>query len=491
MPDLAELCSALGSDLRPALDTDLPDGSITAVHVSELSDPTPFLAGGELLLTTGMPWRLTGLDTTAYVSRLVRGGILGLGVGLGPVHADLPPVLRAACAEHGLALFTVPPPTPFVEISRTYWGLLARSGQEQLSAALGAHRTLVRAAAGGRPAETTAHRLAEVIEGWATVLSPTGEVRAVRPADRERSARAVAAEIDRLRMAAPHASATFPLDADDVVIYPLSSGNRLTGFIAAGCPRPMRPADRQLIVTAAALLAAQDGGEWATAARRRGVHAVLASLILSGEGDVAYRLMQEFDVTGFSDPVQVIAVHPAPSGDDLVEEGVRRFLSHPERPALTAHRGRTALLVLPGGAEPDRLARLHEWLRQDIPEVRVRASGLTTIDEVAWLQQRLCLSVAGMQPGTIFTPARSALPEGETAIDLQPLRDYQRADLVAAVAAYLRARGRWEDAARDLDVHRNTLRYRIGTASRVLAVDLDDPDVAARLWLTLREGGLA
>jgi purine catabolism regulator len=76
-------------------------------------------------------------------------------------------------------------------------------------------------------------------------------------------------------------------------------------------------------------------------------------------------------------------------------------------------------------------------------------------------------------------------------VDLGPIVGYSRADLVRSVVAYLRHRGRWEDAARDLGVHRNTLRHRIGTASRVMGADLDDPDVASRLWLALRSAGLA
>lgn len=59
------------------------------------------------------------------------------------------------------------------------------------------------------------------------------------------------------------------------------------------------------------------------------------------------------------------------------------------------------------------------------------------------------------------------------------------------VTAYLRHHGHWERAAGELGVHRNTLRHRIDTATRVLGKDLDDPDVASRLWLALRERGLA
>lgn len=55
------------------------DRPITWVHVSELDDPTPFLTGGELLLTTGIadgsgaaggPDKLS--ETDDYVRRLGR-----------------------------------------------------------------------------------------------------------------------------------------------------------------------------------------------------------------------------------------------------------------------------------------------------------------------------------------------------------------------------------------------------------------------------------
>ena len=36
------------------------DRAITWVHVSELRDPTPFLSGGELLLTTGLTFDAAG-----------------------------------------------------------------------------------------------------------------------------------------------------------------------------------------------------------------------------------------------------------------------------------------------------------------------------------------------------------------------------------------------------------------------------------------------
>src|SRR5947209_3031132 len=59
------------------------------VHISELLDPTPWLAGGELLLTTGMQ-----LDTPAqqreFMARLADHHLAGLGFGTGFKHAGVP-----------------------------------------------------------------------------------------------------------------------------------------------------------------------------------------------------------------------------------------------------------------------------------------------------------------------------------------------------------------------------------------------------------------
>src|ERR687892_2376203 len=77
------------------------------VHISELDDPTPWLSGGELLLTTGM--NLPDAATQrAFVERLVGHELAGLGLGTGFAHADVPQPLRDAAAELDFPLFEIP-----------------------------------------------------------------------------------------------------------------------------------------------------------------------------------------------------------------------------------------------------------------------------------------------------------------------------------------------------------------------------------------------
>ena len=70
---------------------DLP---IRWVHMTELLDPTPWLSGGEVLLTTGMQ-----LDTPArqreFVELLADHQLAGLGFGTGFGHEQVPePLVR-------------------------------------------------------------------------------------------------------------------------------------------------------------------------------------------------------------------------------------------------------------------------------------------------------------------------------------------------------------------------------------------------------------
>ena len=74
-----------------------PDRPVTWVHVSELDDPTPFLSGGELLLTTGLG-PATRTDAHRFVERLSAADVVGLGFGVGLSSDRVPGELVSAAA---------------------------------------------------------------------------------------------------------------------------------------------------------------------------------------------------------------------------------------------------------------------------------------------------------------------------------------------------------------------------------------------------------
>ena len=86
------------------------------VHSTELPDPTPWLKGGELLLSTGI--QLTSPKAQReLIERLVEHDIAGLGFGTGFAHKRLPAALVKAARGAEFPLFEVPYELPFIAIT--------------------------------------------------------------------------------------------------------------------------------------------------------------------------------------------------------------------------------------------------------------------------------------------------------------------------------------------------------------------------------------
>ncbi|HME03232.1 MAG TPA: PucR family transcriptional regulator ligand-binding domain-containing protein, partial [Solirubrobacteraceae bacterium] len=101
------------------------------VHSTELPDPTPWLKGGELLLTTGI--QLEGAKQQRdLIGRLVDHQIVGLGFGTGFAHKRLPPALVGAARRREFPLFEVPYELPFIAITERVFAQLLEERYEML-----------------------------------------------------------------------------------------------------------------------------------------------------------------------------------------------------------------------------------------------------------------------------------------------------------------------------------------------------------------------
>src|SRR5690349_16153153 len=145
------------------------DGSVRSVHSSELLDPTPWLSGGELVLTTGM--QLTGEAVMReYVERLAGHGLSGLGFGVGFGHAEVPAALRDAAAERGFPLFAVPYELPFIAITEKAFSRLVNEQYALLRRALAAHERLERIVLSERGLDGVASGLSTLVGGTALIF---------------------------------------------------------------------------------------------------------------------------------------------------------------------------------------------------------------------------------------------------------------------------------------------------------------------------------
>ncbi|MFI7424524.1 PucR family transcriptional regulator [Nonomuraea sp. NPDC049684] len=338
------------------------DAEVRWVAVSELEDPTPFLEGSELLLTTGI--RLEG-DFSGYVARLVDREVAGLGFGVGLSHEHVPAALVAAADEAGLPLFEVPRETPFIAIGKVVSELLAAEQYDEITRAFAAQGRLTRAALRPEGMNAVIDRVAKEIDGWAMLLDETGEVRHATPGA---DVPVVVAELRRLRAGGParpqpagaeralpdepaapqgpvgervrgggqagervgggvpvgarrrgavqageRVPASLALSGPDehVVIQPLGGGPRPRGFFAVGARRPFSPVTHTVINAAGSLLTlAMEQGRAQREAGRRLRSAVL-ELLLGGAVEQARAVAGTLGARLPGEPLVVLAAGAA------------------------------------------------------------------------------------------------------------------------------------------------------------------------------------
>lgn len=485
VPTVAGLCVRLDPQLAPAPGFTAPATPISAVHISELVDPTAYLSGGELLLTTGLALPRSTMGCERYVRRLVGAGVCALAIGLGPVHARVPAPLADACRAAGLPLLVVPEATPFLTVTKAYWRDLSRSAERQLVDVLATHQRLVDAALAADASVAVLRTLVRAVGRWAAVLGPGGELEEVWPAGAGAPAAALSGELDRLRVTGIRSAASLYVEDLHVSVYPLAVEERLVGYLAVGSDAPPAGNDRRLLLTASALLSI-DRARRRTARLGSGAVRQSVPLLLDlGLPDAAVRLAARLGVR-LGDRVRLLAVGTAgasrPGPEDLGAEEVRRWCADAlEGPADPG----PAWFVLPVDHPP--LADLDATLRRRTPGggVRLAVTGPVVLAGVPRARDRL---LRGLERAPAGTGDTSELDDRLDRL-LDGPGGGRGAETVATLVEYLRHRGQWEPTARALGVHRNTVRLRVARCREVLG-DLDDPDLAAPLWLLLRDRGL-
>src|SRR3954470_13428416 len=168
------------------------DVPVRWVHISELRDPTPWLSGGELLLTTGM-----ALDTPAaqreFVATLADHGLAGGGVGTGLKHASVPDALVEAARERSFPVFEVPYELPFIALTEQAFTRLVNEQYALLQRSIAAQERLQRIVLSERGLDAIVGALAPLVGGPALVFDGRGDARAVRTFRRELDDEVVAA----------------------------------------------------------------------------------------------------------------------------------------------------------------------------------------------------------------------------------------------------------------------------------------------------------
>ncbi|MGI5327072.1 PucR family transcriptional regulator [Actinomadura nitritigenes] len=471
-PTLAAVAGLPQLGLR-SLTGALPDAPVVWVAVSELEDPTPFLEGGELVLTTGM--RLTPGGAAGYVDRLVGRGVAGLGFAVGVIHPDVPPELLAAARARGLALLEVPRPTPFIAIGKAVSRMLAAEWYEDVTRAFQAQRELTRAALTGPGA--LVRRLARLLGGWALLLDASGAVRHAEPAAARDRAAALAPELARLRRrpasGSTPASMALAVPDDHVVLQRIGFGGGPRGFLAVGTDAPLPHAAHTIVGAAVALLTLQSETPRTGRDARAALAALLAGLPAAGPAVP-------------DGPVRVLACAGRAAVRDALEADPAG--EH----CLAAPLADGTMVIVPDGSAEAVAALLAGTGPIGVSDPAGTGTGAGALAG-ALRQAEDALAAARRAGRPVLRhadlPGQGVLgllePEAARAFAGALLAPLRAEDLVDTVRAYVAANGQGEAAARALGVHRHTLRSRMRKAAELLGRDPDDPAARAELWIAL------
>jgi purine catabolism regulator len=118
-------------DLTLATGEEKANTAVRWVHSTELVDPTPWLRGGELLLTTGLQLTNAKLQRE-FVELLAEREIAGLGFGTGFAHKKVPAAILNTARKRDFPLFEVPYELPFIAVTERVFAQLLNERYELL-----------------------------------------------------------------------------------------------------------------------------------------------------------------------------------------------------------------------------------------------------------------------------------------------------------------------------------------------------------------------
>lgn len=467
--------------------------AISWTHVIELADPTPWLGGGELVLTVGLrlPRSTTGIEE--YVERLTGRGIAALAFGAGVHHPKTPAALIRACERHGLPLVEVPLPTPFIAISRTVADLLAERQLDRLRRMV-EHQKRATWAALRLGATGVVEVLRRELAVEVVLLDEQGGV-VVQTSERLLAA---IRRRDDLSMAGRRIGDLIIEAEDGEVVEAQSIPGRRTGrgTLAVSSDTQLTSDERVLLNQAVSLISLLMGRQDELIDGRREVAAIALDVILS-DPSAAGILLSRF---GFrpNESIRVLWVEPTRNAPAVL---VARALGDMGRPHLAAERA-DGMAVLVPATDAERTAReladrvdcersdaaigigracRPEEMTQALDSAREACRAGGRDGGIARFEDLTLRAV--LRDDTVRERLRLLVPSALTGL-LESTSSRDR-ELIASLAAYLQHNGAADPAARARGIHRHTLRGHVQRVEQLTALDFDDAETRTMTHLAL------
>lgn len=482
MPSLSQLLATPGLGLR-LVQAGTEDPAISWIATTELRDLGPYLEGGEIVLTTGLSFSADDVGWLDFVAGLGRARVAAIGFGVGVVHERTPHALVAAASGYRVALFEVPPPTPFVAVSKATAGLLQADELRAARRALGVQERLLDGARGGQDP-------AELLAG---IAQATGRQLALRRGDGTPIA----------------ATAGFRESGAAAESLPLDPAGDATLALAEG--PPLGAEERAVVAAGAMVLGLELRGARRDEERERRRWASLTDGLMRGEPlAVAARILdpavplptriRAIAVQGAAERIAAWFRAPRHGLDRLVTIGEPRDSGLAVARQLcpdTAEAVERAIASLHGfglDCVIGRAAALPE-AALSLRSAERRIGALSGVAQL-YAEPRTPVAIrvendsplleALLDTGT-GDPTRAAHLRDAV---LGPLAEpgTESATLRETLRVFLAHGGSRRPAAEELGIHRNTLRDRLARIERITGRLVDDADHRAELWLALRLG---
>jgi purine catabolism regulator len=501
------------------------------VHITEVPDPTKWLKGGELLLTTGYGFVGPEEQQIASLQRLIDHNISGLGFGTGFSFDKVPPALVKVAEEYGFPLFEVPYHVPFIAITEAVASKIVNEQYSLLQRSLAVHEKLTKIVLEEKGLEAILSTLSALV-GCSAVLFDFHGVVLCEAAYRRHLGGELIADLWRQIGDRRANRQNFALSVDGVgsgvQVYPVVASHRIGAFLAVVKDSgDFSEYDRIIlhnVVTVTALELVKKKAVAETEKRLAGdfFDELIASdlyeeeiarrLAFFGLDPQAPHLIVLVDVDGGDGDGEAAHV-VAPDIKERLHWAVDEFMARRDALFISAsHADSVVILLQPGKHDTKAVlalaAELQESILQLLPEITVSVGigrpHRQLIDlRQSYYEASYAIKIRKLkgEPGVIASfddlGSYGLLLGLQDTLSLEvfydsvlgKLQEYDEqntSDLVKSLANFLEANGHWGDAAEKLFVHRHTLRYRMKRVEEITGRDLDQSQDRMEFWLALK-----
>jgi Purine catabolism regulatory protein-like family/PucR C-terminal helix-turn-helix domain len=493
------------------------DRPLRWVAITEHEDPTPWLSGDEVVLTTGYQLG-SAAKQRRFVELLASKGAAGLGFGTGFDHKQLPKALVEAAEASELPLFDVPYEMPFIAISERAATRLVNEQYAVLERSAQVHERLERLVIEGRGLAEILGSTAAAIGGAALVIDSAGRELSRSPDAAGPDAETTEALIGELAAEA-HAGtpSVFAPEAAGLgeralaVPVPGRRGGGPVAWLVVVSERSALGEFERLCARQAAIVVGLElMRERVVRETERRLAGDLLADALGGrlEAEELRGRLRPFGIGGEA-AVLVFDLEDPPAAEATLEAALADA-GVPALVATSAAAGRPLLCAVIDAASGDPVGAARQ-ARETLSGgpgrngVRAAASRPATVGSLrrAFHEARCALEATSLTESNHEVASHRDLGAFTLLLALQDddaLRLYSDGllepiertegeyggELLRSLEAFIANNGNWERAARQLYCHRHTLRYRIRKIEELTGRDLSRATDRIELWLALR-----